>query len=108
LCDEDILFFNEPCDEMHIRTECDTRNDNISRIYCVRSGSQIGLYYEEFHSNDQMFQHIYMLNDLDMIRFFNIQQPWPVPSQPENCWGSEGQYRAWNNNELSQKGPLSY
>jgi hypothetical protein len=41
------------------------------------------------------------------VRFLSIDSIWPVDSQPENFWGTEGQYRAWNRHDMRDK-PLSY
>lgn len=45
------------------------------------------------------------------VCFLSVDTPWPVECQPENFWGTEGQYRSWGtergSHELSAR-PLSY
>lgn len=89
-CSSLCLRFAEPCDESHIS------HDDKGVIRCVRSGIIIG----------KKEGNIFTVNSR-LLRFHSIDEKWPVESQPENYWGSEGQYRAWNMHEMSNK-PLSY
>jgi len=88
-CNKMTLTFESPCDEDHI-----TILNN--KIFCVRSSLQIGSY-------DQGKYKV----DAEKVRFLALDIVWPVPSIPENFWGSEGQYLSWNSNDMSNK-PLSY
>ena len=47
------------------------------------------------------------LVDRDRVMFLPADSPWPQRSQPENYWGTEGQFVAWNDNDMAKK-PLSY
>ena len=89
-CTGSFLIFTEPCDPTHIRLA-----DN--KVFCVRSGYMVG---EVNH--DGTFK-LFARN----TRFFDVDSQWPPESQPENFWGSEGQYCAWNHHERSSR-PLSY
>ena len=98
------LYFLEPCDSTHIRVD-KTNNDGKSLVYCVRSGFKIGS-AEISNTTNNSKQLLYKV-DSSKVRFLPISLQWPVESQPENFWGTEGQYRAWNNHDLISK-PLSY
>jgi hypothetical protein len=90
LCTGSSVVFEEPCDAAHICIE-------HGRIHCVRSGLCVG---EVVHDGKyRVFSKC--------LRFLDLDAPWPPESQPENFWGSEGQYRAWNKHEMSDR-PLSY
>jgi len=88
-CNRAVLTFDAPCDDDHI-----VNNDN--KIYCIRSGLQVGI----------LEKGKYII-DATILRFLDIDERIPIPSQPENFWGTEGQYKMWNNNEMLNK-PLSY
>lgn len=89
-CSSSVLVFREPCDDSHV-------NSSDGQLFCVRSGLLIG----EVLCNGtfKLFA--------SRARFLGIEDRWPPESQPENFWGSEGQYRAWNQHEMSDR-PLSY
>eukprot|EP01041_Mallomonas_annulata_P012088 gene12088-25343_t len=93
-CNENELVFLEPCDSDHISL----KNNNL---YCSRSGLKIG-----YMSSPSTITKKYIVF-CNQVRFYAINSPWPIESQPENYWGSEGQYRAWNEHELDAH-PLSY
>ena len=88
-CNRSVLTFDAPCDNDHIV-------NNKNNIYCCRSGLQIGI----------LEKGKYVV-DPTVLRFLDISDKVPVPSQPENFWGTEGQFCAWNSNEMLAK-PLSY
>lgn len=86
-CSPTTLVFEEPCDNEHL----------IDQIYCARTGRRIGEIKEDGRYYIPV-ENLYLLP---------IHAKWPVESQPENFWGTEGQYAAWNSNERISK-PLSY
>ena len=90
-CNETMLAFTEPCDPTHISI------NNDYQIHCIRSNEHIGFIDE--NKTYRVFT--------SSLRFYDISAQWPVESQPENYWGSEGQYRAWNEHDLDAR-PLSY
>lgn len=93
MCNSTTLYFHKPCDEEHIYL-------NHDDVYCVRSNVCIGR--RLYHSND----YIYCIL-VKYLQFFSLDQVWPISSQPDNVWGTEGQFTSWNNNQRS-KNPLSY
>jgi peptide methionine sulfoxide reductase MsrB len=99
LCDKDYVVFEEPCDSDHIDIDVSgTAGDE--KIYCKRSRIPVGVIRSESGK-------AYHAIEAGQVRFFDVGVKWPAASQPENFWGSEGQYRAWNEHELSAR-PLSY
>jgi hypothetical protein len=90
-CTKTQLVFDEPCDHSHVVV------DGAGMVRCVRSGVTVGTTIDEGR---------YAV-DPTAVRFLLLDAPWPVESQPENFWGTEGQYVAWNNHDLSKR-PLSY
>jgi hypothetical protein len=88
-CSRSVLTFDAPCDDDHIV-------NNNNKIYCIRSGLQIGVIEKEKY-----------IVDAATLRFLDIKERIPTSSQPENFWGTEGQFCAWNFNEMLNK-PLSY
>jgi hypothetical protein len=90
-CSSTVLVFSEPCDTEHIRIE-----GNL--VYCVRSGTLIGGVADNFTKYRAHVKN---------MKFLPLQSQLPTDSQPENAWGSEGQYRAWNSNEMISR-PLTY
>lgn len=88
-CNRSVLTFDAPCDDDHIV-------NNNNKIYCIRSGLHIGMFEKEKY-----------VVQAATLRFLDINQRLPVSSQPENFWGTEGQFCAWNSNEMLNK-PLSY
>jgi hypothetical protein len=89
-----VLAFSEPCDEEHV--------DVMSNrdVNCVRSGITVGKFVSKIGSS------VYFV-EKDKVVFLPADMPWPQRSQPENYWGTEGQFVAWNNNDMLKK-PLSY
>jgi len=107
MCNSTSLVFTEPCDPDHVVRKRD------QTIFCKRSGICLGCIQIKTLSNKENNQenHIenidmYIINS-NTVRFYEASGKWPVESQPENYWGSEGQYRAWNQHELDST-PLSY
>lgn len=84
------MTFDELCDKDHI-----INKDN--KIYCARTSLYLG---------DLLNNGNYVI-DSSALRFLDLGDKIPVPSQPENFWGTEGQYRQWNSNDMLNK-PLSY
>ena len=96
LCDEKCLYFTDACDPEHVRVL-----DGF--VFCARSGQQLGMLFLEKHPrHKQLFQI-----EASKVSFLNMRDPLPVWAQPENFWGTEGQFRGWNSNELVAN-PLSY
>ena len=91
LCIGAHLVFEELCDDSHAGV------DVVGAVRCTRSGLAVG-------TRDPNGRYIV---DATAVRFLPLDAPWPVESQPENFWGTEGQYVAWNNHDLSKR-PLSY
>lgn len=89
-----MLSFSEPCDEEHIVVMSNRK------VNCVRSGITVGELALKNGSN------IYLV-EKDKTVFLPGDMPWPQRSQPENYWGTEGQFVAWNDNDMAKK-PLSY
>ena len=122
LCSASNLYFEMPCDEDHILI---TSN---SMIRCVRSQEIVGqlvLYNTEEDEDKEKGQEeeegeegeedegeeggrrlVHCIH-ASSLRFLPLHSAWPVESQPENFWGTEGQYRSWNQHEMSNR-PLSY
>lgn len=112
LCNKRSLVFTEPCDPKHVysidaataATAATNSNDEPESgklLFCTRCRLNIGKVVLR-----KSGEVLYVLNP-QMVRFLPLNTKWPVESQPENFWGSEGQYRSWNNNELISR-PLSY
>lgn len=115
-CSHDLLVFEHPCDASHIE-ELSSRegvdviyiDDNSCQwlrrsIRCVRSGLIVGDMLESLSVSP--IRKRYRVPSCH-VRFLSIDSIWPVDSQPENFWGTEGQYRAWNRHDMRDK-PLSY
>jgi heme exporter protein D len=102
LCDGKYLYFTEPCDEVHINVE---RGSDSKPIRCIRSNTLLGSKVQIKDKNGNNTD-AYEIN-VQAVRFLPLRMPWPPESQPENFWGTEGQYRAWNEHDLSKR-PLSY
>lgn len=94
--EDQTLTFSEPCDPEHIQIS------EKNEVLCARSNMVVG-YIEQNNTSTEVLYKVYA----ERVRFYDVHEPWPVDSQPENYWGSEGQYRAWNGHELSSH-PLSY
>jgi len=113
-CNRDLLVFEQPCDASHINELSDREGVDIyiddstcqwvkRSIRCVRSGLIIGDMLESLSSSPIRRYRV----SSHHVRFLSIDSVWPVDSQPENFWGTEGQYRAWNQHDMRDK-PLSY
>jgi peptide methionine sulfoxide reductase MsrB len=94
-CNDKYLYFTDVCDPAHVHID-----DLTSEVKCVRSGILVGKVIEG--ENKSMYQI-----NANLLNFYSIKEKWPVESQPENFWGTEGQYRAWNQHEITNN-PLSY
>lgn len=119
-CTHDLLVFEQPCDSSHITELSDKEgvdviyiDDNSYQwlkhsIRCVRSGLIVGNMLESLpHTPIRSRRRKRYLIPSCHVRFLSIDSMWPIDSQPENFWGTEGQYRAWNQHDMSDK-PLSY
>lgn len=93
------VCFTTPCDETHVD------EDLNGCVRCVRSGVFLGQKVAPVTVSPDRSK-VYMIQS-KLLKFYGLSEKWPVESQPENYWGSEGQYRAWNRHEMSDK-PLSY
>lgn len=116
-CNHDLLVFEHPCDTSHIDELSDRESIDViyiddnscqwlrrSSIRCVRSSLIVGDMLESLsHSPIRRRYRIPSCH----VRFLSIDSIWPIESQPENFWGTEGQYRAWNQHDMRDK-PLSY
>lgn len=96
LCNKIYLYFREPCDETHVQVEAD------QSVVCARSQTIVGHLKRMNDSATSVYEV-----DAMLIEFYSVDDKLPMESQPENFWGTEGQYRAWNNHERIAK-PLSY
>lgn len=84
-CNTNTLVFTEPCDEEHIRT---WQSGQDTFFDCVRSGITVGKKINgKFAVNSKT------------VSFLPLNRPFPVESQPENYWGTEGQFRQWERRE---------
>jgi len=114
-CNKETLFFTEPCDPEHIQLiEWDGTFSHISNrikelfpyfiqimtIQCVRSGIAVGLHVTlgENIAKGQSVSSVYAVST-STVSFLPLDQAWPVESQPENIWGTEGQYLAYKQRE---------
>lgn len=107
-CNDHVLCFTEPCDTDHlmmVATSDPQQQQPYKRLVCARSHSDVGAVLLILDA-DQQQRQCYEVN-VGAVRFLLLDTPWPIESQPENFWGTEGQYRAWNNHDLSSR-PLSY
>lgn len=95
-CSAEKLVFDSVCDEEHVTIHED------ESFSCIRSGIRVGTVSCLAESGLTQF-----VVDRKFLRFISLNEPWPIESQPENVWGTEGQYRSWNHHELDGK-PLSY
>ncbi|CAM9785018.1 unnamed protein product [Chrysoparadoxa australica] len=85
LATEELLCFSEPCDPAHITIS------SSGEVRCVRSQQLLGRTQAELTSSSGAS----FLIAHDALVFHALGAALPVASQPENYWGSEGQYRAW-------------
>lgn len=90
-CTEGVLVFDEPADEDHVVI-------HGNEVLDVRCSRQIAtLFYDS--------KLYYNVRVHDVV-FHELNKPLPVESQPENFWGTEGQYSV--RAEIDGTGPLSY
>lgn len=88
---EDICpSFAEPCDEEHLVERKDDES-GLTNIFCPRSRLRVGLVLDDATSPTGKR---YLVTS-EALEFHPLGKPLPVRCQPENYWGSEGQYRAW-------------
>ena len=82
-CNKDVLVFTECVDEDHIRVT-QKSNGKSSKVTCVRSGTEVG----------SVTANVFSIIPTS-VAFLSLSSPWPIESQPENYWGTEGQFMAW-------------
>ena len=86
------------------------------RFKCTRSDTPLGIVYtinsstgssssggdgpDGGDSNNNSNKK-YVISDLRSLRFLSLDAKWPVESQPENAWGTEGQVSMPDNHRLS-------
>ncbi len=85
-CSKDSLIFDEACDEEHISVSPE------GHVMDVRCGLQIG---------ERLEGGVFRVSPSQMV-FYALSKALPPQSQPENFWGTEGQYTT------RLEGPLSY
>ena len=121
------IRFSEPCDASHIQIVRSEGQFARLQFRCARSLELIGwvekaeidgingillkllLWMFISKKNFCSLDLIYVAREEDLL-FLPLDIPWPVECQPENFWGTEGQYRSWGekgSHELSSR-PLSY
>lgn len=109
ICSKSVLFFTEPCDPEHITlADWDGSFSNLSDaikdtfpdvvqfmlVRCTRSGCPVGLQATVDGSVPTVFAIA-----PECVVFLRLDQPWPLESQAENLWGTEGQYLVWKQKE---------
>eukprot|EP00752_Nemacystus_decipiens_P006998 g6277.t1 len=88
---EDVCpSFAQPCDEEHLIEELDAE-EGVTFISCARSGIRLGRVIAD---PDSPSGKRYLISSV-ALEFHPLGKALPVRCQPENYWGSEGQYRAW-------------
>ncbi|CAN0145356.1 unnamed protein product [Scytosiphon promiscuus] len=89
---DDCPSFAEPCDEEHLLQEQGSPdNGGETSVLCARSRVCVGTVVADPASPSG--KRYIILNEA--LEFHPLGKPLPVRCQPENYWGSEGQYRAW-------------
>ncbi len=88
-CSPSYLFFTQPCDSQHIVID-----NQDGCIYCSRTNLKIGL---ELLEDGKIYRV-----DVNQVLFIPLTDPLPIESQPENIWGTEGQYLAWKRYTISE------
>lgn len=104
------ISFSEPCDPSHVQIVREENSSHGHRLRCARSQEFIGWIKTVSTAENGSERQLQYFVDEDCLCFLPLQIAWPLQSQPENFWGSEGQYRSWgteSNHELSAR-PLSY
>jgi len=95
------IAFSEPCDPTHVKILRSHVDNSKHHLQCTRSLEIIG-----WIEVSEKVEPRYVVDE-DCLCFLPFNVPWPVQCQPENFWGTEGQYRSWNRHDLISK-PLSY
>ncbi|CAM9965939.1 unnamed protein product, partial [Hapterophycus canaliculatus] len=89
---DDCPSFAEPCDEEHLLEEQDAADSGAATsVFCARSGVRVGTVIADAGSPSG--KRYLVLSEA--LEFHPLGKALPVRCQPENYWGSEGQYRAW-------------
>ncbi|CAM9910437.1 unnamed protein product [Ectocarpus sp. 4 AP-2014] len=88
--EDDCPSFAEPCDDEHLVEEHDAENA-VTAVSCARSRVRVGRVVGDAGSPSGKR---YLIRSA-ALEFYPLGKPLPVRCQPENYWGSEGQYRAW-------------
>lgn len=113
-CTEEMLVFTEPCDPEHIYladwngTFPHLRDSimktfpsvgQVQALFCVRSGLGVGVQASvDGSDDDRQLSFVYVV-DANSVIFLSLDRSWPIESQPENIWGTEGQYLAYKQQE---------
>eukprot|EP00903_Cladosiphon_okamuranus_P006977 g6790.t1 len=82
--------FAQPCDEEHLIEERDSK-EGVTFVSCARSRIRLGRVVAD---PDSPSGKRYLILSA-ALEFHALGKALPVRCQPENYWGSEGQYRAW-------------
>ncbi|CAM9390263.1 unnamed protein product [Ectocarpus fasciculatus] len=88
--EDDCPSFAEPCDDEHLVEEHDAEN-GVTAVSCARSRVRVGSVVGDSGSPSGKR---YLIRSA-ALEFHPLGKALPVRCQPENYWGSEGQYRAW-------------
>ncbi|CAM9848262.1 unnamed protein product [Pylaiella littoralis] len=83
--------FAEPCDGEHLIQERDPVNGEGTFVSCARSRVRVGRVVADSRSPSGKR---YLISSA-ALEFHPLGKALPVRCQPENYWGSEGQYRVW-------------
>ncbi|CAM9492179.1 unnamed protein product [Discosporangium mesarthrocarpum] len=92
------LSFFEPCDPEHVLEDGEGRGrgrggtgSGGSPVFCSRSGVQVGdVLIDSASPTGKRYRVL-----SSALEFHPLGRPLPVRCQPENYWGTEGQYRVW-------------
>ncbi|CAM9342728.1 unnamed protein product [Laminaria digitata] len=82
--------FATPCDDEHLLEERDVE-EGVTFVSCARSRVRVGTVTDDLGSPSG---RRYLIAGA-ALEFHPLGKALPVRCQPENYWGSEGQYRAW-------------
>jgi len=89
LCTPSELFFSAPCDPEHIRVVTRNNPHAHGEFYCIRSAEKIG---DVLTDSTGKKTHYRVTVKEGTLRFYSLDKPFPIESQPESYWGSEDQY----------------
>jgi peptide methionine sulfoxide reductase MsrB len=122
LCNSNFLTFSEPCDPEHValiskekayqllaKASDSFLNHDIvfdNGLTCTRTGILVGL-LSSSHCVATADQYLIPLRYTvfsNRVKFLSLDDPWPIECQPENIWGTEGQYVAWKHIHLNGQG----